>query len=65
VSQTGLCACVTRTGRGECTTTSSFEKGEHIMGTAPTQVTSVIGGAAQPAGSGESIYTSINPSRVA
>jgi aldehyde dehydrogenase (NAD+) len=35
------------------------------MGTAPTQVTSVIGGAAQPAGSGESIYTSINPSRVA
>jgi aldehyde dehydrogenase (NAD+) len=35
------------------------------MGTAPTQVTSVIGGAAQPAGSGESIYPSINPSRVA
>jgi aldehyde dehydrogenase (NAD+) len=35
------------------------------MGTAPTQVTSVIGGTAQSAGSGESIYTSINPSRVA
>jgi aldehyde dehydrogenase (NAD+) len=32
---------------------------------APTQVTSVIGGAAQPAGSGDRIYTSINPSRVA